>query len=226
MNTPDGKKFSLHRLEGLTDGIYAIAMTLLALSLPLPHVDGVSVNTDIISHFGQYADLFAVYALSFMVLGNFWVIQLKIFKYIKASNIPHIWTNLGGLLFVCLIPFTSSMMGLHNHTFFANLIFHANVFLISTFFALQCRVLLHFPETVLDDYDEVAIRRITRLNLILPLVSLTGVFLSLYSPNWSTIVYIAVPFITNRMKSGKSFRHTEKPLKTEMNEESGNSETG
>ena len=215
MNTADGKKFSLHRLEGLTDGIYAIAMTLLALSLPLPHVEGVSGSSDIMAHFQSYADLFGVYALSFMVLGNFWVIQLKIFKYIKASNIPHIWTNLGGLLFVCLIPFSSSMMGLHNHTFFANLVFHLNIFLISIFFVLQCRVLLHFPETVLDEFDETAIRRITRINAILPLVSLAGVFVALFYPDWSALVYLGVPFLTNMMKSGrKPLRRRRQPLQS------------
>lgn len=194
-------QFSLHRLEGLTDGIYAIAMTLLVLSLPLPEVGGTSSEGDIANHFIQYIDLFGSYALSFLLLGNFWIIQLKIFKYIKASCIPHLWANLGGLLVVCLIPFTSSLIGYHNHTFTANLFFHLNIFLISLFFLLQCKVLLMNPETISDDYDKAAIRRVIKINMILPLVSISGVLISFFSPTLSTLVYIVVPFFTIQLRN-------------------------
>lgn len=194
-------QFSLHRLESLTDGIYAIAMTLLVLSLPLPQLEGTSTSTDILSHFGDIAELFGAYALSFILLGNFWIIQLKIFKYIKTSCTPHIWANLGGLLVVCLIPFSSSLMGYHNHTFTANLFFHVNIFLISMFFLIQCRMLLKNPETIADEYDEYAIRRVIRINLILPVVSLLGIGIALFTPDWSTLVYISVPFLTIQLKT-------------------------
>ncbi|MCK5785560.1 MAG: DUF1211 domain-containing protein [Candidatus Sabulitectum sp.] len=194
-------QFSLHRLEGLTDGIYAIAMTLLVLSLPLPHLDGVTSDNDILDHLGDITALFGTYVMSFLLLGNFWIIQLKIFKYIKSSCIPHLWANLGGLLVVCLIPFSSSLMGYHGHTFVANLFFHINIFLISLFFLLQCRVLLDHPEAIADQYDETAIRRVIRINLTLPVVSLIGIGLAFLSPSWSTVVYIAVPFLTYQLKS-------------------------
>ena len=197
----DRYQFSLHRLEGLTDGIYAIAMTLLVLSLPMPQLDGVSTDSDIISHFGNITELFGTYVLSFLLLGNFWIIQLKIFKYIKSSCIPHLWANLGGLLVVCLIPFSSSLMGYHSHTFVANLFFHINIFLISLFFLLQCRVLLAHPEAIADQYDETAIRRVIRINLTLPVVSLVGIGLAFFVPSWSTLVYISVPFLTFQLKS-------------------------
>jgi len=194
-------QFSLHRLESLTDGIYAIAMTLLVLSLPMPQIDGVSTNSDIVGHFSDITELFGTYALSFLLLGNFWIIQLKIFKYIKASSIPHLWANLAGLLVVCLIPFSSSLMGYHNHTFSANLFFHINIFLISAFFVLQCKVLLMNPSTIADQFDKSAIRRVILINLILPMVSILGIGISFISPEWSTVVYLAVPFLTLLLKN-------------------------
>jgi len=188
----DRSQFSMRRLEGLTDGIYAIAMTLLVLSLPLPELGHRSTESDISSHLVEYFHLFGTYALSFILLGNFWVIQQKIFKYIKSTGLPHLWANLGGLLVVCLIPFSSSLMGYHNHTVTANLVFHLNIFLISLFFLLQCRVLLVIPETIADGFDEYAIRRIIRINTILPLVSLAGAAIIL--------VYIAAPLLTIQMR--------------------------
>ncbi len=194
------RQFSLHRLEGLTDGIYAIAMTLLVLSLPLPQMGGATTESDIVNHLGDYSDLFTSYAITFLLLGNFWIIQLKIFKYIKASCVSHLWVNLGGLLFVCLIPFSSSLMGYNNHTFTANLFFHLNIFLVSVFFLLQCRVLLANPDTIADSFDKSAINRVIRINLVLPVISLFAMGLSFISPEWSIILYIAVPFLTTKIK--------------------------
>lgn len=193
-------QFSMSRLEGLTDGIYAIAMTLLVLSLPLPELGHRSTESDISGHLAEYVHLFGTYALSFILLGNFWVVQQKIFRYIKSSSITHLWTNLGGLLVVCLIPFSSSLMGYHNHTVTANLVFHLNIFLISLFFLLQCRVLLVNPETIADGFDEFAIRRIIRINTILPLVSLAGAGIAFFFPSWSPLVYIAAPLLTVQLR--------------------------
>lgn len=199
--TASSARFSLHRLEGLTDGIYAIAMTLLVLSLPLPQVDGTSVDNDILTHLGRHGDLFGSYALSFMLLGSFWVVQLKMFKYVKFSCVPHIWVNLVGLLVVCLIPFSSSMMGYHNHTFTANLLFHLNILLISLLFIMQGAVILRYPSIVAEGHDEASVRRVIRINMVLPLVSIAGILVSLFTPDWSTAVYLAVPFLVNRLRS-------------------------
>ena len=201
MRESGSSHFSLHRLEGLTDGIYAIAMTILVLSLPLPQVNGTSVDNDILTHLGNNSDLFGTYALSFMLLGSFWVVQLKIFKYIKSSCVPHIWVNLMGLLVVCLIPFSSSMIGYHNHTFAANLLFHTNIFFVSVIFILQGTVLLRYPEMLADGYDTTSVKRLIRINMVLPVVSVAGVIVSLFSPGWSTLVYLSVPLFVNRLRS-------------------------
>lgn len=201
MREPGSLHFSLHRLEGLTDGIYAIAMTILVLSLPLPQINGTSVDNDILSHLGDNRDLFGTYALSFMLLGSFWVVQLKIFKYIKSSCVPHIWANLMGLLVVCLIPFSSSMIGYHNHTFAANLLFHMNIFLVSVNFIFQGTVLLRYPEMIAEGYDRTSAKRLIRINMVLPIVSVLGVIVSFFSPAWSTLVYLSVPLFVNRLRT-------------------------
>lgn len=201
MRQKNSAHFSLHRLENLTDGIYAIAMTLLVLSLPLPQVNGTSVDNDILTHLGKHADLFGSYALSFMLLGSFWVVQLKIFKYIKSSCVPHIWGNLIGLLVVCLIPFTSSMMGYHNHTFTANLMFHVNILLVSILFIYQGAILLKYPEIIADGHDVTSVKRIIRINMVLPMVSVSGIIVSFFSPKLSTLVYISVPVLVNSLRT-------------------------
>jgi uncharacterized membrane protein len=77
---------SVHRLEGLTDGIYAIAMTIMVLGLPLPKtIHNIDSNSDLLDHLFDYSELFWTYLLSFLLLGNFWIIQQKLFKYVKIT---------------------------------------------------------------------------------------------------------------------------------------------
>ena len=191
---------SIHRLEGLTDGIYAIAMTIMVLGLPLPkEVHNISSNSDLLNHLFDYSELFWTYILSFLLLGNFWIIQQKLFKYVNITCVNHLWGNLGGLLVVCVIPFSSSLIGNHIDYFVANIFFHTNIFLIGMFFLLQCRTLLKHPEMLDEGVDRSVIERIIKINLVLPCLSITGMVTALFSPGWSPVVYILAPFLTSRI---------------------------
>ncbi|MCK5064001.1 MAG: DUF1211 domain-containing protein [Candidatus Fermentibacteraceae bacterium] len=191
------KFLSLHRLEGLTDGIYAIAMTIMVLSLPLPKtIHNIGSNSDLLDHLIDYSELFWTYLLSFLLLGNFWIIQQKLFKHVKITCMNHLWANLGGLFVVCLIPFSSSLIGNHIDYFVANIFFHTNIFLIGLFFLLQCRTLIKYPEMLNEGVDLCAIGRIIKINLVLPSLSIAGMVIALFSPAWSPLIYIFAPFLT------------------------------
>jgi len=196
---PKKETFALHRLEGLSDGIYAIAMTILVLSLPLPEI-GKADLVDIPGHIREYFHLFKAYGLSFIILANFWIIQMKIFKYLQASCLPHIWANIGSLIGIALIPFTSSLLGYHSASLDANLFFHGNIFFIYMFFIIECNALLKHSYTFLKETTRSELQNLVRINMILPMLSVIGVILSFFIPTWSTLIYIFAPFIVRRMR--------------------------
>ncbi len=199
---------SIHRLEGLTDGIYAIAMTIMVLSLPLPKtIHNITSNSDLLDHLFDYSELFWTYLISFLLLGNFWIIQQKLFKYVKITCEKHLWANLGGLLVVCVIPFSSSLIGNHIDFFVANIFFHTNIFLIGMFFLLQCRTLMKHTEMLNEGVDRSAIGRIVKINLVLPCLSITGMVIALFSPAWSPMIYILAPFLTTRIANRTGVGH-------------------
>lgn len=193
---------SIHRLEGLTDGIYAIAMTIMVLSLPLPKtIHNIGSSSDLLNHLLDYSELFWTYLLSFLLLGNFWIIQQKLFKYVNITCVNHLWANLGGLLVVCVIPFSSSLIGNHIDYFVANIFFHTNILLIGLFFLFQCRTLIKYPEMLNEGVDKKAIGRIIKINLVLPSLSVAGMVIALFSPAWSPLIYIFAPFLTTQIAS-------------------------
>ena len=98
------------RITALVDGIFAVAMTLLVLDLKLP--EGIKMNTDA-EVWRQLAALrghFVIYALSFVVLGTYWVGNHFQFHFVRKVDRGFLWLNLLFLLFITLLPFSTNLL--------------------------------------------------------------------------------------------------------------------
>jgi uncharacterized membrane protein len=93
------------RLEAFSDGVFAVAITLLALNLAVPgprdHVDLVDLL-----HAQRWA--FLAYLVSFFVIGIIWVNHHALVRSIVVVDRTLLFLNLVLLLFVVLIPFTTA----------------------------------------------------------------------------------------------------------------------
>jgi uncharacterized membrane protein len=97
------------RLEALTDGIFAVTMTLLVLDLKLPqHIDfGDSMGAalaDMLPRFDHYV-------ISFIVLCLFWVAHLRMMRHVREIDPPFLWLNLGFLLCTTFVPAFTAFVG-------------------------------------------------------------------------------------------------------------------
>jgi uncharacterized membrane protein len=100
-----------HRLETLTDGVFAIAMTILVFGLHVQRFAGaVSAPELTRALLSQWPGL-AAFALSFVVLGQFWVSMHSQFRVIRRADHWLIWLNIAYLLFISLVPFTADHLG-------------------------------------------------------------------------------------------------------------------
>jgi uncharacterized membrane protein len=188
----------LNRLEGLTDGIFAIAMTIMVLGLPLPEArHNIASSDDLLNHLLDYSELFWTYVLSFLLLGYFWINQQKLFKYMNNTCTRHLWATLGELLLVCVIPFSSGLIGGHIDYFTASFVFHMNILLIAVLFLFQCLLLMRYPEMLKNDASGKTALHIVKVNLVIPLLAVLGIIIALFSPPWSLAVYVLVPFLTS-----------------------------
>lgn len=193
--------FPLHRLEGLTDGIYAISMTLLVLSLPMPEPGAQSeTNWGLLAHIMDLDDVFQSFVVSFMVLGVMWITQQKLFRRLRSTCTTHLWASLGGLMMICLIPYSAMLNGEYGDLFISNCFFHVNIFVLSVFLALQWGAALNNPEIVEEGVGEKAVRRGLRVSLVLPVLALVGIALAVFWPSWSTLVYAVTPFAIAKVK--------------------------
>jgi len=115
---------SLERLAALSDGIFAVAMTLLVLDLHTPVADagarfttpslwtsqGLGKEVALLGALGDLVPHFLPYAMSFLTLGIFWVGQQTQLNHFSTSNRHLAWIHLAFLLAVTLMPFSTGLL--------------------------------------------------------------------------------------------------------------------
>ena len=106
---------SAGRLLTLADGVFAIAMTLLALDLKVPdlaaHASNATLTRDLAKNSGSY---FA-FALSFYVVGSYWGRHRRLMRSVQTTHPALIRDTLLLLLIVAAMPFPTSLLGMHGN---------------------------------------------------------------------------------------------------------------
>jgi len=123
------KKLELDRLVFFSDAVVAIAITLLALELKVKPAGAHFAFSDILAAWHKFAAFF----LSFIIIAVFWVNHHRFFVYIKAVDSKLMVYNICWLMFLVLLPFTSSLI---SDDFFnkpAMLLYSINVLTVSLF---------------------------------------------------------------------------------------------
>jgi TMEM175 potassium channel family protein len=98
---------STGRVEAFSDGVLAIAITLLVLDLRVPPRD--ELHTSLAHALAQEWPAFAAYVTSFLVIGIIWINHHGVFQLIAAADRMLLFLNLVLLMFVAAIPFTTSL---------------------------------------------------------------------------------------------------------------------
>jgi TMEM175 potassium channel family protein len=98
------------RVIFFSDAVVAIAITLLALALPVPGgFDGMT-NGQLLHALGNDRDEYFPFLISFVVIANHWTVHRKIFRYVDRLDGQVIVANMGWLLMMILIPFATRML--------------------------------------------------------------------------------------------------------------------
>ena len=109
----DKDSLNFERVVFFSDAVVAIAITLLALEIRLPEVELDALPQAILALLPEIA----VYALSFLIVGLYWVGHHRMFHYIARYDYTLIWLNLLFLLCIAFLPVASSILGHYQHPF-------------------------------------------------------------------------------------------------------------
>jgi uncharacterized membrane protein len=101
------------RIEALTDGVFAIAMTILVLELSAPYLLNSPAPGEHPASFLDMWDEFYIYGLGFVVLGIYWILHRYMFFFIQRSDGVLIWLNILFLTLASLVPFSTKALSVN-----------------------------------------------------------------------------------------------------------------
>ncbi len=116
-------EYDLGRVVTFTDGVFAIAITLLVLGLSIPagHPGELDQNLR-----DEHNALIA-YIITFVVVGRVWIVHHQFVGALRRFDGPLIWLTLLYLSFIAVLPFTSELIGNYGSHWEASTIYAASL---------------------------------------------------------------------------------------------------
>ncbi|MFD4420989.1 TMEM175 family protein [Agromyces sp. NPDC058484] len=142
------------RLEAFTDGVFAIAATLLVLDLTSHSLGEVGSDAEMWSALAGMGELFVNFALSFVLLCLLWMVHVQQFEHIARVDSTVVWLNNVRLLFIVLVPFATNLTTEYSDYFAGRLAMP-----VTFLFAILCGWLqwawaMRHREVMLPDLDD------------------------------------------------------------------------
>lgn len=104
---PTGRRYRTGRTEGISDGVFAVSLTLLILDIKPPE-GGAS---ELVHGLLKLAPRLLTFALSFAIVGYYWLVHHLIFASLRGVRIGIIWANLLFLATIVVLPFSTAVLG-------------------------------------------------------------------------------------------------------------------
>jgi len=189
----EADSISMHRIEALTDGIFAFSMTLLVLSINVPlstsALAGMGVGETLLAQ----SDRFVNYGMSFLLLAIFWVSHHRVFDHLKHVDWKLVWGNVFLLSFIALVPFATALANEFPKDSASDFLFGLNLFIIGIIYFLIWKYATDGRRLVKPDLDEGQIQRTKTSLLVISTVSLVSMVLALIYPSLAQLVYLLIP---------------------------------
>jgi TMEM175 potassium channel family protein len=182
---------SLDRVVFFADAVFAIAITLLVLEIAVPNV----AKTHLQHALGTEGWEFFSFALSFGVIGNWWIAHHRIFGYIVRVNARFLRINLLFLMAIVFVPFPTAVLGRYSDSSTAVILYAATIAGVGVAAALLWWYASDGHRLVVPDLRERRIRYFRLRSLIVPLVFLTSIPIALSHPYSAELWWIWVPVL-------------------------------
>lgn len=175
---------SIERLAALSDGVFAVAMTLLVLDLHTPAEAAIHSESELWRAIVALAPRLLVYLMSFLTLGIFWAGQQTQLNHLNRSDRNLTWIYLTFLFGISIMPFSTSLIAAFISYRLALLTYWANIFILGAILLASWRYALAAALLKRDSAPDV-FRAIERRILIAQALYACGALLCFISTYWS-----------------------------------------
>ena len=181
----------LERLAALSDGVFAIAMTLLVLDIRSPAAEAIHSEQDLWQALVALSPRLLMYLMSFLTLGIFWVGQQTQLNHLARANRDLAWLHIAFLAAISLMPFSTALLAEFVGYRIALLVYWANVLLggvaLYATWSHAGRAALMKPDTPPE-----AAAAISRRILVAQSLYALGALLCVFNTYWSIAFIVLV----------------------------------
>ncbi|UUX91523.1 TMEM175 family protein [Methanoplanus endosymbiosus] len=194
------RQLSKNRIEALTDGIYAIALTLAVLTINISEIP-ITGSGSIVPALKTILPQLIHYAIAFFVLASFWSAHHRQTDAIKKVDNIYAWLSIITLFFVALVPFTTDLIGDYGEYPDAVAVYAGNLFLIGTFSLMAIYHANSKGGLISDEIEREYIDYFIAKSLIVPVICIIIIiFAYTVSATGSTVIFLLIPVFTRILK--------------------------
>jgi uncharacterized membrane protein len=180
------------RVLALSDGVFAILITLLVLEIHVPELtQGHSLR-------GALAELrpsLVAFVISFILAGMYWVGHRDLFTLIRRTDRGLVWLNILYLLPLCLLPFAAGLLGRYDQEPVALRIYGLLLVAIAIMRVVIWLYATNRPHLLWQPLDDRQRRAGLALNLYPGLVYLLAFLVAKTAPRLSLMIYAGLPLL-------------------------------
>ena len=185
----EGGDGDIGRILALSDGVFAIAITLLILDIAVPATTSdAGLSKALLGLWPRYL----AYILSFVVIARFWMAHRLAFRLIARDDAVLVWLNLLLLLFVAFLPFPTAVVGAHAGSPAAAVLYASSVCLTSTASAAYWWYASGRGRLLRPDVARAQIRAMRARGLSGPVVFALTVPIAVFAPYAAEAVWILI----------------------------------
>ena len=201
--------FQLDRISFFTDGVFAIAITLLVIEFKVPVIEHPTDHL-LWDSLKEMAWKLLGFVLSFCIVGYYWSVHHRIFGYVEKYTARLIWHNLLFLFSVVLLPFTSGLLG--EYASDAHLLIPYGIYVLNIcLVALMNAVLWFYVSNPKHDLltHKISKERIMLgfyFTLVVPILFIISFLVTTKQPTIGRLIPILIPVILKYGLNGLSAR--------------------
>ena len=192
----------LDRIVTFSDGVFAIAITLLVLNIETPEIPANLVAEELPGRLLDLWPKFLSYVISFLVILTYWIAHHSIFSAIKGYDRKLIWLNSLFLMCVAFLPFPASLFGEYGEQPLVVAIYAGSLAITRLLLTAVWWYASSGRRLVDRDLDANMIKAYRLRGLAIPLIFLLSIFISFFSVSaavYSWVLLMVVDFVLFRL---------------------------
>jgi uncharacterized membrane protein len=190
------------RVAALTDGVFAIVLTLLVLDL---HAPTAATQAQLLSSLREIVSQLTLFVVSFAIVAVFWYGHHMEMHWIIRSDRVHLGISLAFLLMISFVPFSASLLGKNHELPLAATIYGANLCLAGVIRYAHWAYATNNYRLVAPTLDADVIRYVGRVFIVVPVLYLAASALAWLSTTAAIIAFVLIPLLY--VRPARNTRH-------------------